>query len=45
MSCLTSTQIEQLALEQVFSGSVEHLAHLAACTLCHTALSEMVSFY
>ena len=45
MICLTSTQIEQLALEQVFSASVEHPAHLAACTLCHTALSEMVSFY
>jgi len=45
MNCLTPAQIEQLALKQMFTGSIEHPAHLADCTFCHTALAEMVSFY
>ncbi len=45
MNCLTPAQIEHLALEQMFSGSIEHPAHLAACRFCHASFTEMVRFY
>ncbi len=45
MICLTSTQIEQLALEQVFSGSDLPPAHLEVCTFCQAAFTEMLNFY
>ena len=44
-ACLTTAQLERLALDQVMTRSDLLPAHLAVCNLCQSALGELVTFY
>ncbi|MBL7026751.1 MAG: hypothetical protein ISR87_15010 [Candidatus Marinimicrobia bacterium] len=44
-TCLTSAQLERLALDQLSSRRIVLPPHLTVCNLCQSALTELVTFY